>query len=256
MATATKSKEPQKSRPSKSRESIEAVRARANKIIASLKTIYPEADCALEHRSPLQLLVATILSAQCTDLRVNMVTPALFAKYKSAKDFAKAKAAELEKMIQSTGFFRNKTKSIIGAGKALVEKFAGKVPETMESLLELPGVARKTANVLLGTAFKKNEGVVVDTHVGRLAHRLRLTWRSKDDKDAVRIETDLMEVLPREEWTYTSHALIWHGRQVCFARKPACERCVLAESCPSAFTFDQPARSEKGGKASSKRRRR
>lgn len=245
-----------KARPRGQRESLEALKARTQRIIAALRTVYPEADCALRHESPLELLIATILSAQCTDTRVNMVTPGLFAKYKTAKDFAQAKPAELEKMIQSTGFFRNKTKSIIGAAKTMVEMFRGKVPDTMESLIELPGVARKTANVVLGTAFGKNEGVVVDTHIGRLAHRLKLTWRSKDDKDAVKIEQDLMEILPREEWTYVGHALILHGRQVCSARKPACERCVLAEHCPSAFTFDRPAVQGKAGKASGKPARR
>jgi len=241
-------------RPPRPRESLEQLKSRAAKIIAGLRTIYPEATCALSHESPLELLVATILSAQCTDVRVNMVTPGLFARYKSAADFAAAIPAELEKLTQSTGFFRNKTKSIIGAAKTMVERFGGRVPDTMDELLQLPGVARKTANVVLGTAFGKNEGVVVDTHIGRLAHRLRLTWRSKDDKDAVKIEQDLMEILPRETWTYVGHALILHGRQVCAARKPACERCVLADNCPSAFTF-APA-PQKGDKASRKQSRR
>jgi endonuclease-3 len=260
----TKAKKPSSRGP---REPVEAIKARAQRIIAALRTVYPDATCALTHESPLQLLVSTILSAQCTDTRVNRVTPTLFAKYKSADDFARAKPAELEKMIQSTGFFRNKTRSIIGASKAMVERFGGSVPDTMEHLLELPGVARKTANVVLGTAFGKNEGVVVDTHIGRLAHRLKLTWRSKNDKDAVKIEQDLMEIFPRDSWTYVGHALIWHGRQVCSARRPACERCVLSEHCPSAFTFDGPPGSAKKtslarqqaivtGKASGKRPRR
>src|SRR5262249_28193172 len=153
----------------------------------------------------------TILSAQCTDTRVNMVTPELFRRYKTASDFAAAEPRELERMIQSTGFFRNKAKSLIGMGKTVAENFGGKVPDTMESLLALPGVARKAANVVLGTWFGKNEGVVVDTHVGRLATRLGLTWTSRSEKDAVRIEQDLMQALPRNEWTFTSHALIWHG---------------------------------------------
>ena len=168
-----------------------------------------------------------------------MVTPALFKRFRSAKDFACADPGQFETMIRSTGFFRNKTKSVIGAGRTMVEKFGGQVPDTMEALLELPGVARKTANVILGTRFKKNEGVVVDTHIGRLAHRLKLTWRSKNDKDAVRIEQDLMEVLPREEWTFTGHALIFHGRRICTARKPKCAECTLNDICPSAFRVEQ-----------------
>lgn len=219
------------------KESLEQLRARAGRIVAGLHGLYPEATCALNHHSALELLVATILSAQCTDVRVNIVTAELFKKYRTAADFAKAEPAALEKMIQSTGFFRNKAKNLIGMGRVLVERFGGKVPDTMEPLLELPGVARKTANVVLGTWFGKNEGVVVDTHIGRLAHRLKLTWTSRDDKDAPRIEQDLMQVLPREEWTFTGHALIWHGRKVCAARKPMCGECALAAQCPSAFTF-------------------
>ena len=217
------------------RESLAARKTRALEIVRRLKKEYPDVECALIHKSPLELLVATILSAQCTDDRVNKVTPALFARYRDAAAFAGADTVELEKLIQSTGFFRNKTKSIIGAAKRITEHFKGRVPDTMDELITLPGVARKTANVLLGTWFEKNEGVVVDTHIGRLAHRLRLTWRSKSDKDAVKIERDLMEVLPREDWTDTAHALIWHGRRICKARKPACEKCVLADLCPSAF---------------------
>ncbi len=233
-------------------ESAEARRKRATGILAALRGGYPDADCALGHVSALELLVSTILSAQCTDERVNKVTPSVFSRYRSAADFAKAKPAELEKLIQSTGFFRNKTKSIIGAGRVICERFGGKVPETMEDLLQVPGVARKTANVILGTWFKKNEGVVVDTHIGRLAHRLGLTWRSRDDKDAVKIERDLMEVFPRDDWTFVGHALIWHGRKVCSARRPACASCALAEMCPSAFSFDPPAI---GGKAGPKGRK-
>jgi endonuclease-3 len=142
-------------------------------------------------------------------------------------------------MIRSTGFFRNKTRSIIGAGRVITERFGGRVPDTMDDLLGIPGVARKTANVILGTWFHKNEGVVVDTHVGRLSHRLALSWRSRDDKDAVKIERDLMELLPQKEWTFAGHALIWHGRQVCSARKPDCDRCRLADLCPSAHSFDR-----------------
>jgi len=189
-----------------------------------------------------------------------MVTPVVFKQYKTAKDFAEADPAELEKLIQSTGFFRNKTKNIIGAGRALTERYRGRVPDTMEDLLTLPGVARKTANVILGTWFQKNEGVVVDTHIGRLAHRLGLTWRSKDTKDAVRIEQDLMEVFPRPQWTYAGHALIWHGRKVCTARKPNCQDCTLSAMCPSAFSFDgrpdlkKPRPPEQSGQSEEKTR--
>ncbi|HKQ50045.1 MAG TPA: endonuclease III [Phycisphaerae bacterium] len=219
------------------RESPDNRIRRAKSILKLLHELYPDAECALDRKSALELLVATVLSAQCTDVRVNMVTPEVFKLYKTARDFANAKPAELEQLIKSTGFFRNKTKSLIGAGKTIVERFGGEVPGTMAELLEIPGVARKTANVILGTWFKKNEGVVVDTHIGRLAHRLRLTWRSRDDKDAVKIEQDLMEIIPREDWTFIGHALIFHGRQVCSARSPACDRCKLAPHCPSAFTF-------------------
>ncbi|MBK8269679.1 MAG: endonuclease III [Planctomycetes bacterium] len=245
-------------------ETTERKRARAIAILKKLKSLYSDAECALTHDSPLQLLVATILSAQCTDERVNKVTPALFARYKTAKDFATARPAELEKLIQSTGFFRNKAKNIIGAGRVITEKHGGIVPDTMEDLLTLPGVARKTANVVLGSAFGKNEGVVVDTHIGRLSHRLGLTWRSKNDKDAVKIERDLMEIIPRDEWTYFGHALILHGRRICSARKPDCEKCTLSDLCPSAFiakengsTFKKAAaKNTKTGKASNKRSRR
>lgn len=221
-------------------ESLADRQARAARLLRPLKKLYPAAECALHHKSAFELAVSTILSAQCTDDRVNMVTPSLFAKYPDAGSMAKAKAADVEAIIKSTGFFRNKTKSIIGLGKALVEQHGGDVPDTMEALVALPGIARKTANVILGTWFGKNEGVVVDTHIGRLAHRLGLTWRSRDSKDAVKIEQDLMEVFPRKEWTYVGHALIWHGRKVCSARKPDCEHCVLADLCPSAFS-ESPA---------------
>lgn len=210
------------------------LRQRAATIRRLLRKTYPDAQCELRHESALELLVATILSAQCTDDRVNQVTPTVFATYPTAADYANAAAPELEKLIHSTGFFRNKAKNLIGAGRTLVERFGGRVPDTMDELIELPGVSRKTANVILGTWYGKNEGFVVDTHVGRLAHRLGLTWRSKDDKDAVKIEQDLMELFPRKDWTFLGHALIWHGRRVCTARKPACSRCPLAEVCPSA----------------------
>ncbi|GJQ26611.1 MAG: endonuclease III [Phycisphaerae bacterium] len=239
------------------KESPQARKKRATEITHRLHKLYPEADCALEHDSALKLLIATILSAQCTDERVNMVTPVLFARYPTARDLAAANQADVEAIIRSTGFFRNKAKNIIGAARVICERFAGEVPATMDELLTLPGVARKTANVLLGTWFKKNEGVVVDTHIGRLAHRLGLSWRSRDDKDAVKIEQDLMEVLPRKEWTFVGHALIWHGRKVCAARKPDCEQCTLADVCPSAFSFDARARDKtsrtKTGKPASQR---
>ena len=204
-------------------------KARVRKIIARLKRDYPDATCALQHDTALQLVVATILSAQCTDARVNLVTPALFAKYRAAADYAAADPRVLEREIQSTGFFRNKTKSIIGMAQALMERHGGEVPDTMEALTALPGVGRKTANVVLGTWFRKNEGVVVDTHVHRLTRLLKLTKRD----DPVNIEQDMMALVPREDWTWFSHTLIHHGRQVCIARRPRCEECVLNQLCPS-----------------------
>ncbi|HLQ69139.1 MAG TPA: endonuclease III [Gemmatimonadales bacterium] len=204
-------------------------KARAKKIIARLKREYPDATCALHHKSALELVVATILSAQCTDARVNMVTPHLFAKYRTAADYAAADPRVLEQEIQSTGFFRNKTKSIIGMAQALVERHGGEVPQTMEELTALPGVGRKTANVILGTWFKKNEGIVVDTHVQRITGLLKL--RRQDDP--VKIEQELMTIVPREDWTWFSHTLIQHGRQVCIARRPRCAECVLNRLCPS-----------------------
>ncbi len=202
---------------------------RARKIIARLKREYPDATCALHHRNALELVVATILSAQCTDARVNMVTPHLFAKYRTAADYAAADPHVLETEIQSTGFFRNKTKSIIGMAQALVERHGGEVPQTMEELTALPGVGRKTANVILGTWFKKNEGVVVDTHVHRLS---RLLGLARQD-DPVKIEQELMALVPRDDWTWFSHTLIQHGRAVCIARRPRCADCVLNRLCPS-----------------------
>lgn len=221
----------------KTRESLATRRTRAGKILRGLKRLYPGADCALRHRSALQLMVATILSAQSTDKTVNRVTPILFKKYPRAADFATADLGELEEMVHATGFFRQKAKNIKKACQLMVEHHGGRVPDSLEALVALPGVARKTANVILGTWFKKDEGVVVDTHVGRLATRLALTWRSRDSKDAVRIERDLMEVVPQREWTFFGHAMIWHGRKVCGARKALCERCTLAKHCPSAGTF-------------------
>jgi len=235
---ATRKPGPQRKPTVPAAEPVEETKQRARKIISGLKKLYPDATCALQHENALQLLVATILSAQSTDETVNKVTPALFAKYPAARDLAAADPAEVEKIIYPTGFFRQKTKSIIGAAKAISERPGCDVPDSMPELVELPGVARKTANVLLGTWFGKNDGVVVDTHIGRLAHRLGLTWTSKDEKDAVKIEQDLMQVLPRKEWTFTGHALIWHGRKVCTARKPKCADCKLSELCPSAFKVD------------------
>lgn len=182
------------------------------------------------------MLVATILSAQCTDERVNQVTPALFRRYPDAAALATADPAELEAAIRSTGFFRNKAKSLRGMARLVCDEFGGAVPDTMESLLRLPGVARKTANCVLGTWYGKNEGVVVDTHVGRLAERLALAPRARSSKDAERIEQDLMELFPRESWTWLAHALIAHGRQVCTARQPKCTACPLAADCPSVAT--------------------
>jgi endonuclease-3 len=192
---------------------------------------YPDAHCELDHRNPFELLCATILSAQCTDARVNMVTPALFARYPDAEALAGANPADVEEIIKPTGFFRAKTKSLIGMATALVTEHAGNVPATIPLLVGLPGVGRKTANVILGNAFAMNEGIVVDTHVQRLSRRLGLTRLA----DPVGIETELMPLFPREHWAMLSHVLIWHGRRICFARKPACGECVLNDICPSAF---------------------
>jgi endonuclease-3 len=228
----------------RSRESQAARVERAGRILGALRKLYPDADCALNHGSAYELLVAVILSAQCTDARVNMVTPALFRRYPTPAALAKADIAELEDMIRSTGFFRNKAKSLIGMAQRVVGEYRGEIPDEMDALLSLPGVARKTANCILGTWFEKNEGIVVDTHVGRLAVRLRLLTSAKDDKDAVRIEQDLTGLFPRESWTYLSHALIQHGRQVCIARTPRCYACALAPDCPSAGTFGPASRGE------------
>jgi len=210
--------------------SAAARRARAGEILTRLTAEYPEARCALQHRSPLELLVATILSAQCTDARVNQVTPALFRRCPDARAYAEAGLPELEALIQSTGFFRNKAKALQGLGRALVERHGGEVPATMAELTALPGVGRKTANVVLGNAFGLEEGVVVDTHVARLSARLGLTRES----DPVRIESDLVALVPRPAWTLWSHLLIHHGRAVCKAPRPRCAACVLADLCPSA----------------------
>lgn len=212
------------------RESRKARLARTAEILARLEEEYPDATCALDHRSPLELTVATILSAQCTDKRVNEVTPALFERYTDATAYARAPLPEIEEIIRSTGFFRNKAKSLKGLGQALVEDHDGAVPESMKELVELPGVGRKTANVVLGNAFGIDEGVVVDTHVGRISRHLLLT----EEKDPVKVEKDLMALVPRSAWTLWSHLLIHHGRAVCKARRPACSECVLADRCPAA----------------------
>jgi endonuclease-3 len=208
-------------------------RARVAQLVKTLPAVYPDAHCELDFHTPLELLVATILSAQCTDKRVNLVTPVLFAKYRTAADYAKAAPATLEKQIRSTGFFRSKTKSIRGAAAAIVAEHGGRVPDTMEKLHGLPGVGRKTANVVLGNAFGKDEGIVVDTHVARLSRRLRLTRQT----DAEKIEQDLMKLVPRQHWTKWSHWLIWHGRRRCFARKPDCHHCEIFRLCPSGKLF-------------------
>ena len=204
--------------------------ALAGEYYARLLAAYPDAHCALDHRNAFELLVATILSAQCTDVRVNLVTPALFARYPDAAALAEADRGELETMIKSTGFFRNKAKSLEGMARALVAEYGGAVPRTMEELTRLPGVGRKTANVILGNAFGINDGIVVDTHVTRLANRLGLTRET----DAVKIEQALIPLFPRERWTMLSHLLIEHGRRVCDAKRPRCGECVLADLCPSA----------------------
>ncbi|CAN5365008.1 endonuclease III [soil metagenome] len=215
-------------------KTIEQRRTRVLAILPILKQSYPDAKCSLDFSSPLELIVATILSAQCTDVRVNIVTKDLFRKYRSAADYAKVNPAVLEKDIQSTGFYRNKTKSIRAMSQALVEKHNGKVPDTMEELVELAGVGRKTANVVLGNAFARNVGVVVDTHVTRLSNRLKLTSHKID---AVKIEQDLIKIVPQEQWTLFSHLLIAHGRAVCQARKPKCTQCAILERCPSGKKF-------------------
>jgi len=212
------------------RETRDVLRRRAAKILALLRREYPTAHCELDYQTPYQLLVATILSAQCTDARVNLVTPAFFARFPTAASLAAAEQPEVEDLIRSTGFFRNKAKSLIGMAQALVESHQGLVPREMEQLRALPGVGRKTANVILGNAYGINAGVTVDTHVTRLSDRLRLSRQ----KTAEKIEQDLMMLIPREDWTLISHLLIWHGRRVCIARQPRCEICVLRKFCPSA----------------------
>jgi endonuclease-3 len=203
---------------------------RVRQIIAALDQLYPHVTCALTHRSAWELLVATILSAQSTDVRVNIVTPVLFEKYPTVQDFAALEPEQLQPDIYSTGFFRNKSKSVVGAARKVVADFGGNVPQTMEELLSLPGVARKTANVVLGTWFNKNEGLVVDTHVTRISRRLELTKH----EDARKIEEDLMRIIPRDRWTDFSHEVIWHGRKLCVARSPKCADCALEKLCHAA----------------------
>jgi len=203
---------------------------RVQEILHRLNTLYPDVTCALHHHNAWELLVATILSAQSTDVRVNMVTPELFRKYPTVEDFAALTPEQLQPDVRSTGFFRNKSKSVVGAAKKIVSDFGGQVPDQMDELLTLPGVARKTANVVLGSWFKQNEGVVVDTHVHRISRRLELT-RNNDPK---KIEQDLMRIIPREKWTLFSHQIIWHGRRLCIARRPKCADCPLENICHAA----------------------
>ncbi len=222
--TATK-----RARP-RARETRPALERRSGEILERLKAEYPDAHCELDYRTPYELLVATILSAQCTDARVNLVTPAFFRRWPTATALARAERAEVEEAIRSTGFFRNKARSLLGMAAALVERHQGQVPSDMNQLRALPGVGRKTANVVLGNAFDIKEGITVDTHVQRLAARLALSRRTGADK----VEADLMALIPRDDWTLVSHLLIWHGRRVCIARKPRCPDCVVNRLCPSA----------------------
>jgi len=213
------------------RENPEELKKRTRDIIRRLKRAYPGAKCSLNHSNPFELLVATILSAQCTDERVNIVTANLFRKYTKPEDYLKVGPRELEKDIQSTGFFRNKTKSIQGTSRMLTEQYHGEVPHTMDELLELPGVARKTANVVLGNAFDIKAGVVVDTHVTRLSHRLAFT----EQKTAEKIEQDLIPIVPKRDWVIFPHLMIYHGRKICKARNPLCAECTIEKLCPSSY---------------------
>ena len=206
-----------------------SARLPVTEVLGALKAAYPDAHCELDHRNAFELLCATILSAQCTDARVNLVTPALFAKYPDAHALAAARQEDVEELVKSTGFFRNKAKSLIGMAQALVAEHGGEVPADMEALQRLPGVGRKTANVILGNVFGLSEGITVDTHVGRISRLLGLTRHD----DPVKVEQDLMALVPREDWTLVSHLVIFHGRRTCVARRPRCGECVLAELCPS-----------------------
>jgi endonuclease-3 len=216
--------------PSKGQRHNPLAPERVREILKRLDQVYPDVTCALHHNSAWELLVATILSAQCTDVRVNLVTPELFRKYPTIQDFAALEPEQLEPDIRSTGFFRNKSKSVVGAARRILSEFGGQVPEDMEKLLTIPGVARKTANVVLGSWFKRNDGVVVDTHVGRISHRLELT----KERDPQRVERDLMKVIPQVRWTLFSHQIIWHGRKICVARSPKCVDCPLENICHAA----------------------
>jgi endonuclease-3 len=212
----------------RTRESLESKKKRASGVFRRLRKAYPDAKCALDHSSPLELLVATVLSAQCTDVRVNMVTPVLFRKYKTAADYARSPAGELEREIRQTGFFNSKARSLRRAGAAIAAEHGGKVPDTMDALVALPGVGRKTANVILGNAFGKDEGFVVDTHVARLSKRLGFTRET----DPIKVEQDLIALVPRGKRTLGAHCLIFHGRRICVARKPRCEICPVNPLCP------------------------
>jgi endonuclease-3 len=216
------------------RESASARQARAARILDILEMAYPDAHCALDHADPYQLLVATILSAQCTDVRVNLVTPALFARFPDPRTLAGGRQAEVEDLIRSTGFFRNKAANLLAMAAALVERHGGRVPDTMDELRALPGVGRKTANVVLGNAFGRNDGITVDTHVGRIARLLRLTAAT----DPETVEQDLMRLFPSSKWTLLSHLLISHGRAVCIARRPRCNDCPVKALCPGARAPD------------------
>ncbi len=215
------------------RESGKARKARTGEILARLRVEYPDSRCSLHFENPLQLVVATVLAAQCTDDRVNQATPALFRRCPTARDYAEIPIEELEELVRTTGFYRNKARSVQNLGRTLVAEHGGEVPETMDELKAFPGVGRKTANVVLGNAFGKNEGIVVDTHVLRLSGRLGLTEEA-EEKNAEKIERALIPLVPREDWTLWSHLLIDHGRKVCKARKPECPVCVVADLCPSA----------------------
>jgi len=226
-------------------ESPAAKKRRASELVARLREAYPDARCALVHENPLQLLIATILSAQCTDARVNKVTPALFARFPTAKALAQAERAEVEELVRTTGFFRNKAKSVQGATAKLVADFGGQVPRTMEELTSLPGVARKTANVVLGTSFGIADGFVVDTHVFRLSHRMGLAEANAPEQ----VEKELMELIPREDWIDLAHILIHHGRAVCNARSPQCETCVVESLCPKLGVAPKAQKASKAAKA-------
>lgn len=225
---------------------------RAGEILRRLREVYPDAHCELDHDGPFQLLVATILSAQCTDARVNMVTPALFARFPDARRLAAAAQEDVEELVRSTGFFRSKANNLRGMAAALVERHRGEVPRELDALTVLPGVGRKTANVVLGNAFAIESGIVVDTHVGRLSKRLGLTAHP----DPVKIEADLVKVVPRGEWTLWSHLLIWHGRRRCFARNPDCAACELADLCPTAGKHGPKSKPGRAASGTSLRRAR